>query len=191
MKIILVHGSKNYISKSKWTTKISKTISKKLFGKDTKQYMDDLEKYLKEKGYNVEQFKWSESIQLSEIRNEAKKLHRELKKEEKILIVAKSNGGILSQYALLGLDQPLIQIGTPNINLKTNLHIINIYSNTDKTQQRGIEFYQLTTGHVGSRKLYGEHVRNIAIDGLNHEDFDKEENYKIYEDIIEKTIRND
>lgn len=190
MKIILIHGSKNYIQKPKWIRAISKAISKKLFGRITPKYMDFFEEFLKKKDYEVEQFKWSGSLKISDIREEAKKLHRELKKEEDILIFAKSNGGLLAQYALLGLNHKLIQIATPNIQSKTELQIINIYSNTDKIQKAGIKYYQLLTGHVGSRKMYGEHVRNISMDGLNHDDFDKEEKYKTYEDIIKKIISN-
>lgn len=152
--------------------------------------MDLFESFLKEKKYEVVQFKWNESIKLSKIREEARKLHRELKKEKNILIVAKNNGGILAQYALLGLDYKLIQIATPNINPKTTLHIINIYSNNDNIQKAGIKFYQMTTGHHGSRKMYGDNVRNIAMDGLSHNDFNKKEKYYIYENIIKKTINN-
>jgi len=190
MKIILIDGFSNYVTKAHLISNISKKISKIIFGRTTQDYMNKFEKYLNDKGYETEQHKWSKSIKLKEIREEAKKLHRELKKEENILIVAKSNGGLLAQYALLGLNHKLIQIATPNIQTKTDLHIINIYSNTDKIQKAGIKYYELLTGHVGSRKMYGKHIRNISMDGLDYNDFGKEKYYPIYEDIIKKVINN-
>lgn len=188
MKIILINGSKNYNQKSNWIKATSKAISKNLFGEKTQENMNSFEKFLKEHNYDVKQFKWNGKLEISKIREEAKKLHRELKKEKNILIVAKNNGGLLAQFALLGLNHKLIQIATPNVQTKTNLYVINIYSNTDKIQKAGIKYYQLLTGHISSRKMYGKNVRNISMDGLNHDEFDKKDKYKIYEDIIKKVI---
>ena len=189
MKIILIHGSVNYIAKPSIISTITKKLAKVIFKGTTQDYMSAFENYLKEKEYDVEQHQWSGSVSLEEIRNEGRKLHRKLKKEKEVLIVAKSNGGLIAQFSLLGLNHKLIQIATPNINPKTDLDIINIYSNTDKIQQAGIRFYGLMTGHIGSRKLYGDNVRNISMDGLRHVDFGKEQYYPIYEELIRKTIQ--
>lgn len=187
MKILLIHGSTNFAPKNKLFQAITKKITTTFFKQQSGEPITTFQKYLEEKGYEVELYKWSGNANITSIREEGKILHRKLKKEPEQLLFAISNGGLLAQYALLGLEHKLIQVGTPNINPKTNLHIINIYSNTDKTQQLGINFYRFMTGHVGSRKLYGDKVRNIAMDGLSHKELDEQTQYDKYEELIRKT----
>ncbi|NCO96756.1 MAG: hypothetical protein COY38_00350 [Candidatus Aenigmarchaeota archaeon CG_4_10_14_0_8_um_filter_37_24] len=192
MEVIIIHGSRTYLEKPRWL----KIISYKLASYFCKElpsfdYAYNFRDYLKKKGIQSEVFEWSGSIWLMNIKKTSVKLNELLKtKKKKVILFCKSNGGLIAQFSSLEHKdkiKKIVQVASPNLSKKYfgKVPIVNIYSETDKTQRNGIILHSLLTFCKGSRILEGENVKNVLVHGNNHKDFNKKKIFDFYYQFIE------
>lgn len=191
MEVIIIHGSRIYLEKPKWLRTISYKLAK-YFCKESPSfdYAYNFRDYLKKKGIKSKVFEWGGGIWLKDIKKTSAKLDELLKtKKNKIILFCKSNGGLIAQSSSLEQKtkiKKIVQVASPNLSKKYSgeVPIINIYSETDKTQRNGIMLHSLLTLQRGSRVLEGKNVKNVVVSGNNHKDFNEKKMFDFYYQFI-------
>ncbi len=186
MEVIIIHGSKTYLNGSQWIRRLSYKIAS-CFSEEVPSfnYVYKFKNYLQRKGIKAEVFRWSGNIGLSDIKEASKRLNKILVKKKKVILFGKSNGGLISQFSAMKNEEKIlkiVQVGTPNLskNYAGNIPLVNIYSNSDKMQRNGIILYSALRFKRGSRKLFGEQVKNIVMNLNNHKDFNHKKIFDFY-----------
>ncbi|MFH1566061.1 MAG: hypothetical protein ABIB98_02560 [bacterium] len=191
MEVIIIHGSRIYLEKPKWLRAISYRVAR-YFCKEAPSfdYAYDFRDYLKNKEIISEVFEWSGGIWLKDIKKTSARLDELLKtKKNKVILFCKSNGGLIAQFSSLEQKtkiKKIVQVASPNISRKYSgkVPIINIYSETDKTQRNGIVLYSLLTFQRGSRVLEGKYIKNVVVNGSSHEGFNEKKLFNFYYQFI-------
>ena len=186
MEIIIVHGSRTYLEKPKWLKKITYKIASYFLNEaPSYKYAYEFRDYLRKKGYKAEVFRWSGSIWLWGIKRASERLNNFIAKKKEVILFGKSNGGLIAQFSALKSDKgilKIVQVASPNLSKKYlgKIPIVNIYSNSDKTQGRGIFLHSITTFKKGSRILEGKNVKNIQSNLNNHKEFNHKKIFDFY-----------